>query len=727
MLSRAVTLRASEAVNPHRFPGRVALIAVVVVAAGAWPLDNLSGSLGQASSDAPNIRSSAQAGTPRATFAKDIAPILFEHCTSCHRTGEIGPFSLERYADVRPRARAIARETRARRMPPWKPEPLVEASFVGERRLTEQQIALIEQWAADGAPEGNPRDTPSLPPQPAGWRLGRPDLVVTMPEPFTVAADGPDVLRNFVLPIPSHVRRFVSAIEFRPGNPRVVHHANIRVDRTRTSRALDASDPLSGYEGLVSATAEFPDGHFLGWTPGQLPPRLAPGMAWVLEPESDFVVQLHLHPGGRAETVQSAIGVFFTDEAPTRTPTMLRLGRQNVDIPAGATDYTVDDTYTLPVSVELHAVQPHAHYRAKEVLGTAVLPDGRHRTLIHIPDWDFNWQDVYRYVRPLALPAGTTVNMRYRFDNSTTNRRNPDNPPRRVTWGQNSTDEMSDLWLQVVTASPSERARLAADFGPKVMTEDAVGYEMLLRRDPRNARLHEAAASVYLWLGDTARAIDHLKSAISIRPDEAETHYNLAAAYVRERRGEDAIAAYSEALRLRPDYPEAHVNLGAVLRLSGEWAGARQHLERGVALQPTSVAAHVNLAGVLAEQGELTASISRYRTALDLDASSLEALTNLSWLLGTTAEPTVRNSLEAVRLASRADELTDHRQVRVLETLAAALAAAGEFNRATAAQNQAIERAVETHATPEALRVLRDRLTLYQNRRALVVPAPAAR
>src|SRR5262245_2278139 len=196
------------------------------------------------------LSSTTALGQPSVTFSKDVAPILYEHCVACHRPGEIGPFSLLTYADARPQARALARAVRARTMPPWKPEPGY-GEFLGARRLTEQQIATIERWADEGALEGDPSALPPAPTLPDGWRLGPPDLVVTLGQPYSLAPGGSDLLRNFVIPIPTTSTRYVRGIEFRPGNARVVHHANLRVDSTSGSRMLDDADLSPGFDGRI--------------------------------------------------------------------------------------------------------------------------------------------------------------------------------------------------------------------------------------------------------------------------------------------------------------------------------------------------------------------------------------------------------------------------------------------------------------------------------------------
>lgn len=618
---------------------------------------------------------------PPVTFTKNIAPIIFTHCTPCHHPGEIAPFNLITYEDVRPRARAIAVATRTRTMPPWKPEPGY-GDFIGARRPSQSEIDLIQQWVEEGAIEGRPGDLPPPPAFPGGWRLGRPDLVVTLADPYTLPAGGPDILRNFVVHLPVDSTRYVSAIEFRPGNAGVVHHANMRIDRTRTSQLLDAADPEPGYDGRIT-TGEFPDGHFLGWTPGQLPPRLQSGMAWRLEPASDLVLQLHMHPRATRESVQPSIAFFFTDKPPERTPMMLRLGRQNIDIAPGVANYTIEDNYVLPVDVAVYGVQPHAHFRARDIKGFATLPDGTTRWLLYIKDWDFNWQDAYRYVEPILLPKGTTLRMQYTYDNSAANRRNPDRPPKRVRWGQNSTDEMGDLWIQVLPRTNEDRRRLSADFGPKVIAEDATGYETLLSVDTHNPQLHEAVAALYLSLDRTDDAIAHLRESLRINPDRVEAHYNLATALVWQGRLEEAIDHFHRALQRQPDHVAAHVNLGAVYRSQHRFDEAIVELDRALKIDPRNAAAHTNLASALVAQGHAREAMAHYRAALATRPDLLEAIIDLAWLLATSSEAALREPLEAVRLAERAAVLTNRKDVRVLETLAAAYDAAGRTEEAT--------------------------------------------
>ena len=234
-----------------------------------------------------------------------------------------------------------------------------------------------------------------------GWQLGEPDLVVSMTEPFYVGSEGSDIFRTFVMPLPVGPMRYVKALEFKPSSG-TVHHANIKIDRTRSSRLLDERDPLPGYEGGGSRKAAFPDGHFLGWTPGQSP-RVSPMTwrgGWIAG--SDLVIEAHLVPSKRRSRSSSALACISQRTPPARVPYTIRLSRQDIDIAPGAR-VAVADGFVLPVDVDVLGIQPHAHYLATEVRGFATLPDGTSRDLILIKDWDFHWQDSYRYTAPMRL------------------------------------------------------------------------------------------------------------------------------------------------------------------------------------------------------------------------------------------------------------------------------------------------------------------------------------
>jgi Flp pilus assembly protein TadD len=555
----------------------------------------------------------APARAQTATYTKDVAPLLGERCGMCHHPGGSAPFSLLTYADAKRHAAQIAKVTAERFMPPWKADPR-DGPFIGQHPLSDAELSLLQRWSDAGAPEGDnrvSRQSQSQPQWTEGWQLGKPDLVITLPEPYTLPAEGTDAFHIFVLPIPVDRGRFVRGLEFRPGNARVVHHANIRIDTTPASRALDAADPGPGYDGLIARSATYPDGHFLGWTPGQVAPLLPDDLAWRLDPNTDLVVELHMQPSGKPEQVAPLIGLYFGDTAPfdadtgrpRRTPAMLRLGRQDIDIPAGDRSYTITDAYTLPVDVELEAVQPHAHYRARDVRGEATLPDGSKKPLIDIADWDFRWQHVYRFVTPLLLPKGTRVSMRYTYDNSAANARNPQRPPERARWGQRSAEEMGDLWLQVLPRDNRDLDLLSRDFRPKVAAEDIKGYEAEIEKHPGDTALHDDVALLYLELGKDDGAIAHFTTSKELKPQSAAAHYNLGTALTVARRLDDAAAEYREALRLDPDYANAHNNLGNVLLAQRQFDQAIREFQEVVRLQPDSAAARRNLAAAYSAAG----------------------------------------------------------------------------------------------------------------------------
>ena len=681
------------------------------------------------------------------TFARNVAPIIWSECATCHRPGQGAPFSLVTYEDVRPRAREIMRAVTNRSMPPWKPEPGY-GEFEHARRLDPEQLATLQQWADDGFLRGEAAELPPAPKWTTDWQLGQPDLVITMPEPYVLPARGPDVFRTFVVPIPGATRRHVKAIEFHPGSFAAMHHANIKIDETRLSRRLDDEEAGPGYEGAGSREARFPDGTFLGWTPGQSP-RVSPDdMAWTLEPASDLVIEAHLMPTGHPERVQISVGLYFTATPPSRTPYMLRLGRQDIDIAPGQRDYVNSDSFTLPVDIDVLAVQPHAHYLAKEVRASATLPDGTIRWLIFIRDWDFRWQDIYRYAEPLSLPKGTVLTMRYTYDNSAANARNPNHPPKRVTYGQTTSSEMGSLWVQVLPHSKSDLKILDSQFAPKLLADDIAGYQKALEVNQRDPRVHATLASGYveadrltdaiaefgeaLRLDPTAprqydvgavllqaqkfgQAADHFAEAARLKPEYAEAFYGLGVARQGEGRLDDAIDSYRRALQLDLHYADAYYNLGRALATQGRTADAISEYQRGLELKPDDAEAHQSLAAVLASQDRIDEAIAHYRRALQLSPDLPGALVDLAWLLATSDQAGIRNPSEAVRLAERAADLTNHLNASVLDTLSVAYAAAGQIVRAITTAEAAIGLATRSGDNDLARRI-RQRLDFYRQR-----------
>ena len=602
---------------------------------------------------------------PAPTFNKDIAPILFERCAPCHRPGQAAPFALLEYQEVKERAEKIVRMTKARRMPPWLPEAGF-GEFVGERRLTDAQIATIERWANEGAAEGEAADRPKTPQWPDGWQLGQPDLVITMPRAYTVQPGEHDVFRNVVMRVALPSGRFVRAVEFRPGRAPIVHHAVISIDRTRASRRRDGADGQPGYDGMITQGAQNPDGHFLGWTPGRGPIVAPAGMPWRLDPGSDLVVQLHLLPQREPHAVQASLGLFFTDIPPQHVPLMVKLGSKAIDIPAGDTAYAITDTYVLPVDADVLSVYPHAHYLGKEMQAYAALPDGTTRRLLSIKRWDFHWQQEYRYQKPIALPRGTTLTMKYTYDNSADNHHNPHKPPKPVVYGPNSSDEMGDLWVQVLPRSSADAATLVRAFAEREARANVAGAELLVRRvpedaknqtflgssyvesgrfaeaipplehalrlDPRSANAHNQLGGALVSLGRAREAIPHLRQAAALAPDDERMQFNLGYALNAAGLPVDAAQAFRRAIAINPDFAEAHDNLGVFLLSRNQLAEALVHLRKAVALAPNSADVHSNLGGALVNAGKLDEGLQHIKRALELRPDHELARQNLAIL-----------------------------------------------------------------------------------------------
>lgn len=513
------------------------------------------------------------------TFTRDVAPILFENCAACHGPRGPGPFSVLSFEEVRARADLIAKYTASRYMPPWLPSPGYR-ELAGTRRLDSAEIAMIQAWVAAGAPRGDPADLPPAPEFTSAWALGEPDLVVEMPA-YSVPAEGRDLYRNLVASVPGDMRRYVRAVDLRPGNRGVVHHARLMVDSTTSSRELDASDPEPGFDGMeLMSNANNPPGHFVGWTPGRVPQAGYEHLAWALEPGSDLVLQLHLRPSGRPETVRARVGLYLADEPPSRTAVLVLLGTEVIDIPAGASNYVVRDSFTLPVSVDVLSVYPHAHYLGKTMEGFARLPDGRTEHLLHIDDWDFDWQDQYRFAEPLTLPAGTVLGMRFTYDNSVANPQNPNDPPVRVTYGSSSTDEMASLIIQVVPRSSADAEtlgeRLEWDYARGfaeyfAWKEYTLGLEAARSGDLQGALRHYQASlrnrvdpEVLLAMVDVVTAMGDQETAILIAERAARlTQFGdlrvlgrLASAYIAAGRADRAEQVLEQAVSLEPSADE---------------------------------------------------------------------------------------------------------------------------------------------------------------------------
>ena len=345
-------------------------------------------------------------------------------------------------------------------MPPWKAE-IGHSRFLGERRLTDAQITVIEAWAKAGAPQGQADDLPPQPQFASGWRLGKPDLELKAPAPFTVPAGGEDIFQHFIIPIDIPEDKTVVGFEFRAGNAAVVHHAILFLDTSGVGRRKDAETPEPGYKTFGSIG--IPVAGIIGvWTPGMTPRFYPQGAGMPVHKGTDLVLQLHVHPSGKEETDQSSIALYFADKPVERNMSRapFLVGSIMIDIPAGAHEHTIKSSVTLPADITLISLMPHMHLVGKEMKLTATFPDGKVETLIWIKDWNFYWQDNYVYHEPIRLPAGTKLDVVSRYDNSEDNPLNPSKPAKRVFFGNGSTDEMCFGIFQLIVDKPSEERKL---------------------------------------------------------------------------------------------------------------------------------------------------------------------------------------------------------------------------------------------------------------------------
>ena len=587
------------------------------------------------------------------TYNEHVAPILFARCATCHRPidstsvrrgGPSGPpdsgpddplciagapFSVLDYASVARRANAIAAAVRQRRMPPWLPEA-GHGDFVNERRLRDDEIATITAWASHGAPEGDAAKRPAIPVFPTGWQLGTPDLVLSSAEPYTLQPGRDDTFRTFVLPVPAGTARYVRGIEFRADNPQVLHHANVGLDPRRTGRRLDRADAEPGFAAMPEGEVQ----DVFGWSPGKLPVMEPPDTAWTLEAGSDLVAQLHMVPAATAQTVRPQVALFFSTTTPTRVPMVVKLESKAIDIPADDAAYVVEDSYTLPVDVEAVSVYPHAHYLATRMEGSATLPDGRVTPLLSIPRWNIRWQDQYRYRTPLPLPRGTTLRMRFVYDNSAANPNNRFKPPRRVQWGPLSTDEMGALWLEVVPSRPEDAAVLERDYQARALKADLASAELAARSRPDDATVLNRLATLYLQAGRVDDAVARLRHAVQLAPRDAAARSNLGTAL--QARGElpAAIRELEAAARLKPTDDGVRFNLGNGYYAAGRAGDAVRELARAVALNADNADAHFNLAMILGPRGQIDEAIAHLRRVLEIDPQRADAQRNLAMALG---------------------------------------------------------------------------------------------
>jgi Flp pilus assembly protein TadD/mono/diheme cytochrome c family protein len=649
------------------------------------------------------------------TWSLQIAPIVYRNCAVCHHPGGAGPFSLLSYADARRRAPQILDATQSRFMPPWLPAPGY-GDFIGERRLSNEDLALIRRWVESRTPEGNPAEAPAPPHYDATWQLGKPDLILSVERPYTLRASGTDVFRNFVLPYPLAQRHFIRAMEILPGTPQVVHHANVLIDRTASYRRAhpDWKDGIAGMEVELDGGNTFdPDSHFLFWKPDTPVLEEPGGMPWRLDPGNDLILNMHLKPSGKPEIIDAQIGLYFTDAPPTSHPMLLQLDAdRELDIPAGDRNFVVDDELALPVDVDVLGIYPHAHYLGRELDGWAILPGGLKKWLIRIPNWDIDRQSVYRYRNPVFLPRGSVLHMHYVYDNSDQNIHNPNAPPIRVRAGNRSVDEMAHLWVQVLAVdipkgSPDPRLLVeqawmqhrvheepgdsiavynlaSADAALGQATQAAAAYRSVLRDHPNDARTLNSLGVVLQKSGDAQGAERAFRQAVAIESRGCDPRFNLASLELTQSRYSDAERDFREMLDHCPKDAAAHSELGIALAAEGNEAAAETEFRNALALDPRNFAAQYHLgemaiaAGRPADAIELLSSASKENPD---DIDTRERLAMAFAQSGRSADA-LAQLREAVRIAPKTAELH--------ALLSQVLGVAGQLQEAIDEQQQAL-------------------------------------
>jgi peroxiredoxin len=414
----------------------------------------------------------------KVTYFRDVLPILQNKCQTCHRPGEVGPFSLMTYKQAVNWASDIKDYTQSRRMPPWKPSEGV--AFHNERKLTDKEIATLAAWVDGNTPQGEPKDAPAPRKFPEGWQLGTPDLVLTPPDDFQLGPSGSDLFRCFVLPTGLTEDKYIAAVEIRPSNPRVVHHTLQFIDTSGTGRKLakteidrkkqDSEVDLGpGYSSRMGI-GFLPRGVAGGWAPGQMPRYLPEGTGHFLPKGSDIILQVHYHRDGRLEKDRTAVGLYFAKK-PVKKPykgMVIRGGGNGLvpffTIPAGRANHRLNGNIWVDQDCTLYSVMAHMHLIGKKIKVTVAPPEGTPSTLLAIDDWDYNWQETYFLKEPLKIKAGTRFDVEAYYDNSKDNPNNPFNPPRSISFGEQTTNEMCFVFLGATNDTPG---RIRFRFQPK--------------------------------------------------------------------------------------------------------------------------------------------------------------------------------------------------------------------------------------------------------------------
>ena len=452
--------------------------------------------------------------------------------------------------------------------------------------------------------------------------------------------------------------KWVKAIAVRPGNPKVFHHANVIIDRSGSALRKEASD--AGFEGMDLTVEEDtfdPDGHFLSWKPGSDPMVEPEGMAWRAEPGMDLVLNVHLRPSGKEEVIDPVIGLYFTDKPQTKFPMLVQLEHDGaIDMPPGDKDFVITDQFTFPMDVNVLAVYPHAHYLATLMEATATLPDGTKKWLVRIPHWDLSWQGVFHLKTPMLLPKGTVVSMKYHYDNSAANVRNPSSPPKEVKGGNHSTDEMSHFWLQVLPVKEGDqRAGLqealmlhrlekypgdfSANFnlGDLMMNQNNPGaavpyFRLAVQAAPDSPIAASELGAALFATDDVYNAEQQYRQALTLDPKYVDARYDLASIEANNQEWPAAAGDYAEVLKINPDHRKAREHLGEVYFMwaeqlddAGDKQQAVKRYQDSLIYRPDDAELHAHLGVALTELKRFNEAKSEFENVLKIDPDSAEA------------------------------------------------------------------------------------------------------
>lgn len=393
------------------------------------------------------------------TFSRDVAPILYNKCATCHRQGEIAPMSLITYKEVRPWARSVREVVAERRMPPWFADPS-NGEFSNDCRLAQKEIDTIVAWVDGGAKEGNPNELPAPPKFTEGWTLGKPDVVFSMTEEFKIPAEGVIPYKYFVVPTNFTEDKYVQFAEIRQGNRQLVHHVIVDV-RYPDQGPLPPPGELTPQRREVlrqqgTSGARNSDGRLVGWAPGEAPLILRPGYAKLVKAGSVLIFQVHYTTNGVAGTDRTSVGLTFS-KAPVekRVITAGAVARE-LAIPPGDPNYEARATFPFKEDSHIDSLHPHMHMRGKDFEYKLIYPDGTSRVLLKVPRWDFNWQMTYFFAEPVSAPKGSRLECLAHYDNSSKNKFNPD-PTKLVEWGPQTWEEMMIGYLDYTIDSQNLR------------------------------------------------------------------------------------------------------------------------------------------------------------------------------------------------------------------------------------------------------------------------------